>query len=151
MSVTLTPIFFAAALIAVARFVVSSMPLMPCCVNLIVVMKVAIENGPFNKRTLLNGIESIRSWHHELMSFRPHGQHGTRSGAHHRLGNAAHDDMRQAGSTVCGEYDQVDVMRAGVADYLHFRRSLDYGFDYRPSCRPFRIENSGQGLFRRSC
>src|SRR5689334_18639509 len=44
MSVTLTPSFFAAALNAPARLVVSSMPLMPCCVNLMVVMKVAIDN-----------------------------------------------------------------------------------------------------------
>src|SRR4051794_25785638 len=44
MSVTLTPSFFPAAFTAAARFVVSSMALTPCCVNLMVVIKVAIEN-----------------------------------------------------------------------------------------------------------
>src|SRR5258708_5497891 len=46
MSVTLTPIFFAAAFSAAARFVVSQIALMPCCVNLMVVMKVAIDESP---------------------------------------------------------------------------------------------------------
>src|SRR6266851_2835116 len=49
MFVTLTPIFFPAAFSAAARLVVSSMPLIPCCVNLMVVMKVAIENTPLKR------------------------------------------------------------------------------------------------------
>src|ERR1022692_4545695 len=113
MSVTLTPSFFAAALIAAARFVVSSMPLMPCWVNLIVVMKVAIEQSPFRKDTsdrTSTGIQASLSWHHELVSFGPHGQYRARSGSHDGLGDAAHDDVGQTSPTVCGQYDQVDVM-----------------------------------------
>ena len=57
------------------------------------------ESAPSRAKTL------PKSWHHELMSFGPHGQHGTRSGSHYNLGNAAHDYVGQTSSTVCGEYN----------------------------------------------
>jgi RNA polymerase sigma factor (sigma-70 family) len=98
-----------------------------------------------------NQVEVIgNSGHHELMSLGAHGQHGTRSGTHHGLGNAPHEDMAQASPTMCGEYDQVDVLLARVLDDLHFRRSLYYGLDHRSTFRPLRIEDTGQPLFRSS-
>src|SRR5690349_14886281 len=50
MSVTLPPIFFAAALTALARLQVSWIPLMPCSVNLIVLTNVAIAWFSFVQR-----------------------------------------------------------------------------------------------------
>src|ERR1035441_2400294 len=52
MSVTFTPIFLADAFSAAARLVVSSMPLMPCWVNLKDQYAVVIAQGPIDVRDL---------------------------------------------------------------------------------------------------
>src|SRR5262249_29128419 len=67
----------------------------------------------------------------------------------HALGNTADDDMSQAGATVRGEYNQINRLRAGVADDLHLGRPLGHGPDDFPTDRPLRVKNAGQGLFRR--
>lgn len=67
---------------------------------------------------------SRRLWHHKLMSFGPHCQHRAGSSTHHTLRNASDNNVCQASSTVCGKYDQVDILLAGVADDLHLRRPL---------------------------
>jgi hypothetical protein len=72
-----------------------------------------------------------KSRHHKLMSIGPHGQHRAWSSPHYTFGNAAHNHMGQAGSSVRGEYDQVDVVLAGVSNYLDFRRSLNNGVNHR--------------------
>ena len=83
-----------------------------------------------------------------MVSFGSHGQHGTRSGAHDTLGNAPHENVGQTSSSVRGEYDQVDIVLAGILNDLHFWRSLHHGWDHRSTCRPLQIENTGQGFFR---
>src|ERR1022692_2754029 len=116
-------------------------------------LAVAISCSPFDcanaERNQTEAKSFPKSRHHELMSFGPHGQHGTTSGAHDALGNAAHKHMSKTRSSVRGEYDQVDIMLAGVGDDLGFWRSLNYCHDDSSTCRPFRIENAGQGLIRR--
>src|SRR5262249_39542165 len=87
--------------------------------------------------------------HHELMSFGAHGQDGAGGGANHALGNTADEDVSQARATVRSEYDQVDLMRAGVADDLHLGRPLNYGLDNLSTDRPLRVEDTGQSFFRR--
>ena len=45
----------------------------------------------------------------EFMFLLPHGQHRAGSVADHALGGAAHEDMLQAGVTVGGDDDQVNL------------------------------------------
>src|SRR5208282_5450790 len=79
------------------------------------------------------------SWHYELMSFGAHGQDGARSGADYVLGNAANEDMSEARATVRGEDNEINRLRAGVADDLHFGRPFDDGLDDLSTGRPLRI------------
>lgn len=70
-SLIFTPIFFPAAFRAAARCVLSSMALMPCCVNLMVVMKVAIELSPIKRVGNLKSVTSLRGFDFRIILSRP--------------------------------------------------------------------------------
>src|ERR1043166_7140049 len=82
------------------------------------------------------------------MAFWSHGQYGARSGAHHRLSNAANEDMGQSSSSMRRDYDQINVALAGILDDLRFWRSLHHGWNHRSTGRPLRVESSAHGLLR---
>src|SRR5512139_704880 len=62
--------------------------------------------------------------HHELMSFRPDSQDGARSLAHHPLRHAPQEHLGQCAAAVRSQYDQVDLVLLGVADYFHKRNAI---------------------------
>ena len=88
------------------------------------------------------------SWHDELMSFGPDGEHRAGRLPNHLLGNAAHQHLHECRPAMGAQDDQVDSFVTRIFDDLQERPAFFERADNRFTRRPFLRDRSLQALAR---